>query len=87
MATVANTETRIIFKISIFLLISFESRFLNLKKWYTKIPCAIISKIINNNNTTLLKSLYIWISNLIPKKMECIAKKIADKMPNVLNYS
>ena len=85
MATVDNMLTKIIFRNKIFLLTYFSILFFNLKKWYTKIPCAIISKIMNERRITLLKNLYIWISNLTPNKIEWTAKKIADKIPNILN--
>ena len=51
----------------------------------TKYACAAISNIINNNITTLLKSLYKSLSNLIPKKIECKTKNIAEPTPKNKN--
>ena len=46
---------------------------------------AIISNIINPNNTNLLKNLYKSYSNFTPSKIEWIIKKIAERIPNTLN--
>ena len=46
-----------------------------------KYACAATSKMIKANKITLLVNLYKSASNLMPRKIECIAKKTADKIP------
>ena len=52
----------------------------------TKYVWATTSKIINDSITTLLKSLYIAISKLIPKKIEWRTRLIAEAIPKNTNF-
>ena len=81
MATVINIITRYNFRVKYLLFIYFESLPLKEYNVETRYACAITSNIIKNNITSLLNNLYRSLSNLIPKKIECIVKATADAIP------
>ena len=64
-------ETKYILIVKTLRFIKCSNLLLKEYKAETKYAWAAISNIINNNITTLLKSLYKSLSNLIPKKIEC----------------
>ena len=80
-ATTDNKETNTILSIRIFLLIKFEILFFILKRVITNSAWATISNIMKAIRINLLKNLYKSYSKLIPKKIECAIKNIAELTP------
>ena len=80
-AVMANTETKIIFTIRIFLLIISEILFFVLNKDITSKIWAITSNIIKLKMINLLKNLYKSFSKWIPKKIEWAIKNMAEITP------
>ena len=87
-ATINSIETKIIFKVRIFLFINWDILFFILNKLITKSIWAIISNIIKPSRTNLLRKLFSFSSSskdskskLIPRKIEWKIKKIADPIP------
>ncbi len=81
-ATKASTETKIIFKMSIFLLKNDSIFFFIFTMFMTNKAWATISKIIKPKSMNRLKNLYKSVSKLIPRNIECEIKNIADPTPN-----
>ena len=86
MATIISTDTKNTFKLRIFLLMSVPIFSLILIKLTTSNVWAIISNIIKPKSTNFLKNLYKSFSKLIPKKIECEIKNIAEPTPNIKKY-
>ena len=87
-ATAISIETRIIFIIRTFLFINCDIFTLAWVRLKTKRAWAIISNIIKPRRTNLLKKLSNPFKNwkessskFIPRKIECIIKKIAEPTP------
>ena len=80
-ATIDNKETNTILRIRTFLFIKFEILSFILKRVITNSACATISNIMKLKRINLLKNLYKSYSKLIPKKIECTIKNIAELTP------
>ena len=78
-ATITNIETKIIFKVRIFLLIRASILDLSLIILITSKHWAIISNIINPKRTNLLKNLYKSTSKLTPRKIEWKIRNLKNK--------
>ena len=92
-ATIINIETKIIFRIRIFLFISESIFSLILIKFMTSKAWAIISNTIKPKSTNLLRNFSIFpskwnesISKLIPRKIEWNIKNIAEPTPKNKKY-
>ncbi len=77
-ATKASTETKIIFKMSIFLLKNNSIFFFIFTMFMTNKAWATISKIIKPKSMNRLKNLYKSASKLIPRNIECKIKNKAE---------